>query len=94
MRSARIWFAAAVACLAASAGLGFAAEAPVAEAVAVDSRVKPGATFEVELPQTRSGKVSSIRVKIPSGYTREKLFPLIAWMGGGDGGCRHVCVAW
>jgi dienelactone hydrolase len=90
MLPGRLWLVAAFACLAATAGFVAAAESSVVEAPsAVDPRVRPGATFEVEfpeLPKTRSGKVSSIRVKIPSGYTPEKLFPLIAWMGGADGG--------
>lgn len=55
---------------------------------ALDSRVKPGATFYVEFPsfgKTWANKDARMGVYIPEDYTEEKSYPLYVWFGGGEG---------
>lgn len=54
-----------------------------------DPRLKPGARFSIEfpnLPRTRTDDMSKMQVVLPSSYDPNKQYPLIVWMGGGDGG--------
>lgn len=77
-----------IACLALPAARGWAQDQPAAD-LHGDPRVKPGASFFLEFPELpvdRHGDVSKMQVIIPKSYDTKKLFPMIAWMGGGDGG--------
>ncbi len=62
--------------------------APAGAPGKLDPRVKPGESFYLEfpdLPPTRYGKMTRMQVCIPKSYDPGKLYPLCAWMGGGDG---------
>jgi len=68
--------------------LGLAAVS-AAEAPKADPRVTPGAPFELvlpDLPETRRGKPARIRVRVPKNYSLSRVYPLVVWMHGGDGG--------
>ena len=54
-----------------------------------DERVAPGASFFLEfpnLPKDRHGEATKMQVRIPARYDAANKYPLIIWMGGGDGG--------
>ena len=53
-----------------------------------DPRVQPGASFTISFPELakdRHGNETQIEVRIPTNYSPNRLVPLLAWMGGGDG---------
>lgn len=54
-----------------------------------DPRVKPGEKFFLEFPSLapdRHGGPAKMEVRIPVRYDATRKYPLIIWMGGGDGG--------
>lgn len=56
--------------------------------LALDSRVKPGATFYVDFPslgKTWAKKDARMGVYIPEDYSEDKSYPIFVWFGGGEG---------
>lgn len=63
--------------------------------VALDERVKPGASFMLEfpdLPETADGKPAACEVHIPSNFNYPEPVPTLFWMSGGKGS-RNVSSA-
>ncbi len=57
-------------------------------AAEADPRVKPGEKFTLSfpnLPKDRKGNTSEMEVSIPKSHDPNKTYPLLVWLGGGDG---------
>jgi len=53
------------------------------------AQVAPGASLKFdfpELPVDRHGALAACNLKLPAGYEAGKKYPLVAWLGGGEGG--------
>ena len=51
--------------------------------------IAPGASLKFDFPELtvdRKGAMAACNVKLPSGYEAGKKYPLVAWLGGGEGG--------
>jgi hypothetical protein len=51
--------------------------------------VAPGASLKFDFPELtvdRHGAMAACHVKLPAGYEAGKKYPLVAWLGGGEGG--------
>lgn len=51
--------------------------------------VAPGASLRFDFPELtvdRKGAMAACNVKLPAGYEAGKKYPLVAWLGGGEGG--------
>jgi len=51
--------------------------------------VAPGASLKFDFPELtvdRHGAMAACNVKLPAGYEAGKKYPLVAWLGGGEGG--------
>ena len=68
------------------------ATAPAEKAVPrteLKSQVAPGASLKFDFPELtvdRKGALAACHVKLPAGYEPGKKCPLVAWLGGGEGG--------
>ena len=68
------------------------ATAPAEKAVPrteLKSQVAPGASLKFDFPELtvdRKGALAACHVKLPAGYEPGKKYPLVAWLGGGEGG--------
>ena len=68
------------------------AVAPVEKAIPrteLKASVAPGATLKFDFPELtvdRHGAMAACNVKLPAGYEAGKKYPLVAWLGGGEGG--------
>jgi len=66
--------------------------APVEKAVPrteLKASVAPGASLKFDFPELtvdRHGAMAACNVKLPAGYEAGKKYPLVAWLGGGEGG--------
>lgn len=52
-------------------------------------QVKPGATIKMDFPELtvdRHGNMAACNISLPEGYDPAKKFPLVVWLGGGEGG--------
>ncbi len=73
-----------------------AADKPEAKPVVVavprtelKAQVAPGASLRFDFPELtvdRRGALSACHVKLPAGYDATKQYPLVVWLGGGEGG--------
>ncbi len=67
------------------------AAAPAAQAIPrteLKAQVAPGASLKFdfpELPIDRYGAMAACKLKLPENYDLTKKYPLVAWLGGGDG---------
>ena len=64
------------------------AEKPVAR-TELKSQVAPGATLKFDFPELtvdRKGALAVCRLKLPANYVATKSYPLVVWLGGGEGG--------
>jgi hypothetical protein len=65
---------------------------PAAKAVPradLKAQVVPGATLKFEFPELamdRHGVLSACHLTLPANYETAKRYPLVVWLGGGDGG--------
>ena len=53
------------------------------------AKVAPGASLKFDFPELavdRKGAMAACNVQLPAGYDAAKKFPLVAWLGGGEGG--------
>jgi hypothetical protein len=53
------------------------------------AQVAPGASLKFDFPELtvdRHGAMAACNVKLPAGYEAGKKYPLVAWLGGGEGG--------
>ncbi|NBV47989.1 MAG: hypothetical protein EBR95_02825 [Verrucomicrobia bacterium] len=53
------------------------------------ARVAPGATLRFDFPELtvdRKGARAACHLKLPANYDAAKPYPLVVWLGGGDGG--------
>jgi hypothetical protein len=53
------------------------------------AQVAPGASLKFDFPELtvdRHGAMTACNVKLPAGYEAGKKYPLVAWLGGGEGG--------
>ena len=51
--------------------------------------VAPGSSLKFDFPELtvdRHGALAACHVKLPAGYEARKKYPLVAWLGGGEGG--------
>ncbi|MEN9536195.1 MAG: hypothetical protein RLZZ178_192, partial [Verrucomicrobiota bacterium] len=51
--------------------------------------VAPGATLRFDFPELtvdRKGALAACHLKVPAGYDTAKKYPLVVWLGGGEGG--------
>jgi len=68
------------------------AVAPAEKAVPrteLKAQVAPGAALKFDFPELtvdRHGAMAACNVKLPAGYEAAKKYPLVAWLGGGEGG--------
>ena len=68
------------------------AVAPAEKAVPrteLKTQVAPGASLKFDFPELtvdRHGAMAACNVKLPAGYEAGKKYPLVAWLGGGEGG--------
>ena len=68
------------------------AAAPAEKAVPrteLKALVAPGASLKFDFPELtvdRHGALAACHVKLPAGYEAGKKYPLVAWLGGGEGG--------
>lgn len=73
-----------------------AAEKPVAKPAEIATpraelraQVAPGAALKFEFPELtvdRKGALAACNVTLPANYEAAKKYPLVAWLGGGEGG--------
>ncbi len=52
-------------------------------------QVTPGATLRFDFPEMtvdRKGALAACHLTLPAGYDAAKKYPLVAWLGGGEGG--------
>lgn len=53
------------------------------------AQVAPGASLKFDFPELttdRRGALSACNVQLPANYVAAKKYPLVAWLGGGEGG--------
>ena len=53
------------------------------------AQVAPGATLRFDFPELtvdRKGALAACHLKLPAGYDAAKKYPLVVWLGGGEGG--------
>lgn len=53
------------------------------------AQVAPGATLRFEFPELtvdRKGETAACHLKLPADYDAAKKYPLVVWLGGGEGG--------
>ena len=53
------------------------------------AQVAPGASLKFEFPELtvdRKGALAACNLTLPAGYDPAKKYPLVAWLGGGEGG--------
>ena len=53
------------------------------------SQVAPGATLKFDFPELtvdRKGALAACHLKLPANYVVTKSYPLVVWLGGGEGG--------
>ena len=53
------------------------------------AQVAPGATLRFDFPELtvdRKGALAACHLKLPDGYDAAKRYPLVVWLGGGEGG--------
>lgn len=69
-----------------------AAVAPTEKPVArteLRSQIAPGATLKFDFPELtvdRKGALAACHLKFPANYVATKSYPLVVWLGGGEGG--------
>lgn len=84
-------------CLLLALGLGLQAQdkatSPVATKpvprTALKAQVAPGATLRFDFPELtvdRKGALAACHLKLPAAYDAAKNYPLVVWLGGGEGG--------
>jgi hypothetical protein len=84
-------------CLLLAIGLGLQAQdkatAPVAAKpvprTELKAQVAPGATLRFDFPELtvdRKGALAACHLTLPANYDTAKKFPLVVWLGGGEGG--------
>lgn len=88
MRSAILALFAFCASLAAADKPAAVVEAPVPR-TELEAQVAPGATLRFDFPELtvdRKGARAACHLKLPANYDAAKKYPLVVWLGGGDGG--------
>jgi predicted peptidase len=84
-------------CLLLAIGLGLQAQDKAAATVAtkpiprteLKAQVAPGATLRFDFPELtvdRKGGLATCHLKLPADYDTAKKYPLVVWLGGGEGG--------
>ena len=84
-------------CLLLSISLGLQAQDKATAAAAakpvlrteLKTQIAPGASLKFDFPELtvdRKGALAACHVKLPAGYEAGKKYPLVAWLGGGEGG--------